>query len=123
MLLLQGYMLVSVLHNTVHWDLFFASFFKMHKQLPVSTQIAVPDGYTFHGLVYCNVRALGIRTNRGIVTITIKNPQNCFTQKQCFLPDSFIKVNQIPCWNKHIYPPFRADISNNSFCTLVRHSI
>ena len=28
----------------------------------------------------------------------------------------------MPFWNKHIYPPFKADNSNNSFCTLVRHS-
>lgn len=73
--------------------------------------------------MYCNVRALGTRTNRAIVTITIKkNPQNYFTQKQCFPLASFIKVIQTPFWNKDIYPPFKGDNSQNTFCTLVRHS-
>lgn len=116
-------MLVSILHNIVHWDLFLCLLFEIRRRnCPKSPQISVPDGYTFHWLMYCNVHALGTRTNRAVVTITIKNPQNYFTQKQCFLLDSFIKVIQMPFWNKPIYPPFKADNSNNSFCTLVRHS-
>lgn len=115
-------MLVSIPHNIVHWDLFLCLLFQIGtNNCPKSSQVSVPDGYTFHRLMYCNVRALGTRANRAIVTITIKNPQNYFTQKQCFLPDSFIKVIQTPFWNKHIYPPFKAD-NSNSFCTLVRHS-
>lgn len=51
-----------------------------------------------------------------------KNAQNYFTQKQRFLLDSFINVTQTPFWNKQIYPPFKADNSNNSFCTLVSNS-
>lgn len=41
------------------------------------------------------------------MTITIKNPQNSFTQKQCFLLDSFIKVIHTPFWNKNTYPPLK----------------
>lgn len=116
--------LVSVLHNIVHWDLFLCLLCQIGtSNCPKSSQISVPDGYTFHRLMYCNVRALGTRTNRAIVTLTIKKtPQNCFTQKQCFLLDSFIKVMQTPFRNKHIYPPSKADNRNNSFCTLTRHS-
>lgn len=51
-----------------------------------------------------------------------KNAQNYFTQKQRFLLDSFINVTQTPFQNKQIYPPFKADNSNNSFCTLVNNS-
>jgi len=116
-------MLVSIRHNTVHQDLFLCLFFQLGtSNCPKPSQISVPDGYVFHRLMYCKVRALGVRTNRATATITIKNPQNYFTQKQCFLLDSFITVIQMPFWNKHIYPPFKADNRNNSFSTLVRHN-
>lgn len=78
-------MLASI-HNTVHWDLFFASFCKMHKELPVSSQIAAPDGNTFQKVMYCNVHALGIRTIRSIVTINIKKSTKVFHPEAVFSP-------------------------------------
>lgn len=76
-------------HTTQHYALGFVSlllFQNSTSKCPKSSQISVPDGYTFHRLMYCNVRALGTRTNRAIVTITIKKSTKLFHPEAVFSP-------------------------------------
>ena len=103
-------MLVSILHNTVHWDLFLCLLFQIGtSNCPKSSQMSVPDSYTFHRPMYCNVRALGTRTNRvtvrmtrvlerrsdtgrnALFSFTYTSASKCFSQISLFLIPKCIK--------------------------------
>lgn len=115
-------------NTTQHCALGFVSFLCLLFQIgtsncPKSSQISVPDGYAFQThVLQCSCPGHENKQSYSDNHHKKKNPQNYFTQKQCFPLASFIKVIQTPFWNKHIYPPFKGDNSKDTFCTLVRHS-